>query len=65
MICRLKNYAKKNSGPMKFPHLGKSSGTLGKLPVGFATRKINDRPLDHSDVLSLLNNQYPETYKML
>lgn len=49
---------------MKFPHLGKSSGTDGKLPVGLDTRKINDKPLDHSEVFSLLNNQYPETYNL-
>lgn len=59
------NQAKKNSGPMKFPHLGKSSGTWGKFPVGFVTLNINDKPLDHSEVFSLLNNQYPETYNYL
>jgi len=59
------NQAKKNSGPIKFPHLGKSSGTWGKLPLGFNTLKINDKPLDHSEVFSLLNNQYPETHKLI
>lgn len=59
----IQNQAKKNSGPIKFPHLGKSSGTEGKLPVGFDTLNIIDKPLDHSEVFSLLNNQYPATQK--
>lgn len=46
---------------MKFPHFGKSSGTDGKFFAGFDTLKINDMPLDHSEVFSLLNSQYPET----
>lgn len=44
---------------MKFPHLGKSSGAEGELPKVKGTLKISDKPLDHSDVFSLLNNQYP------
>lgn len=49
---------------MKFPHLGKSSGTEGELPEGNGTLKISDKPLDHSDVFSLLNNQYPVNGKI-
>lgn len=56
----MRNYAKKNSGPIKFPHLGKSSGTAGDFPCGFVTLNINAKPLIHSEVFSLLNNQYPE-----
>jgi len=44
---------------MKFPHLGKSSGTEEKRPGGFGTLMINDSPLDHSEVFSLLNSQCP------
>lgn len=45
---------------MKFPHFGKSSGTEAKRPGEFGTLMINDSPLDHSEVFSLLNSQYPE-----
>lgn len=31
--------------------------------MGFDTLNISDKPLDHSEVFSLLNNQYPVTPK--
>lgn len=46
---------------MKFPHFGKSSGTEGNFPCGFGTLNINAKPPVHSNVFSLLNNQYPKT----
>lgn len=52
-------YNKKNSGPIKFPQVGKPVGGETTLPIP-PTWNITSRPLDQPSEYSSLNTQKPK-----